>query len=153
MVVFDEAAVQYTVDNLTAYRRGPEASVDGVALRTIPVQDLLQDLEWTIGIQGTEETMPTQLPQGLVDEIKKSGPSNLDSLRWLARVYVSAHAFRRPPAKAVQHQLQMPAPTASVWIRRARDRGLIPATIGSGAHMSAEDYRLAKMQLRGESHG
>lgn len=153
MVVFDEVAARYMVDSLTAYRRGPSASVDGASLRTIPVQELLQLLEWNVRISGTGESMPTELPRDLVQSIKAAGPSDPDSLRWLARVYVAAHAFHRPPAKAVQQQLDMPAPTASVWIRRARDRGLIPASIGAAEFMSDEDYKLAKLQLRGFADG
>lgn len=149
MLVFDETAVQYQVDQLIAARRGPSSSVDGAALRTIPVQELLQTFEETVTVTTTGEPMPELLSDDLVREIKAAGPSNADSLRWLARVYVTAHAFRRPPAKAVQQQLQMPTPTASVWIRRARDRGFIPSTIGTGAHMSEDLYELAKRQLRG----
>lgn len=152
-LVFDESAAQYVVDGLTVHRRTPEISVDGVTLRSLAVQEMIGEMNMAVPIVGAGEEMPEVLPDDLVASIKKAGPSDIESLRWLARVYVRAYAFRRPPAKAVQEQLKMPAPTASVWIRRARDRGLFPDALGSGRHMSTEEFLIAKRNLRGFTGG
>lgn len=148
-LVFDEKAGQYLVDTLIAHRRDRQSHVDGTSLRTIPVQEFMRELEWGVKIIGSGETLPNPLPQEIIDEVRSLGPGSIEALRWVARVYAAAHALWQPPAKAVQAQLQMPAPTASVWIRRARDRGLIQDTFGQAEFwMSEDDFERSKRALR-----
>ena len=42
-----------------------------------------------------------------------------------ARVYRYAQILQKSPAKAVQEDLGLTAPTATLWIRRARMLGLL----------------------------
>mgnify|MGYP001580482981 FL=1 len=43
----------------------------------------------------------------------------------VARIYRYAEILQQSPAKAVQNVLGLTAPTATLWIRRARGRGLL----------------------------
>lgn len=147
-LVFDEHAAQYVVDTLIAHRRDGNTNVDGVALRKVPVQEYMREIEWAATIADTGEVMPNPLSAHIVEDVKRRGPSDLDGLRWVARVYAAAHAFRRAPARAVQEQLSMPTPTASVWIRRARDRGLLLGAGDEALHMDQEEFERAKRALR-----
>lgn len=67
-------------------------------------------------------------PYHLTDEevlkVKAAGPTD-ESLEVAAEFYEFAKALGRPPAKEVEQQLDLPRTTASNWIRKARERGLL----------------------------
>lgn len=148
-LVFDPQEFRYVVDTMTVNRRNQWSEVNGAALRTIPVQEYVRSLQWAGRIEPSGETVPNPFPPERAEEIKRNGPSDPNSLLWLARIYVVANALSRPPGKAVQEALDMPAPTASVWIRRARDRGLIPDTLDRvDRAMSEEEFKRARVVLR-----
>lgn len=123
-VSFDAYAGRYVADSIHLVRRAAGEGVNTVAIRAVPVQEYLRALSGTAYYGIPPQPMPEKLPEELVAEIKADGPSN-ESLRWVARIYTIAEAFNLPPGQAVREQLGMPTPTASVWIRRARDRGIL----------------------------
>lgn len=128
-MVFNSEFRQYFANWIRVQRREESDSVSGAGIRSIRVQDYvqsgLQDVRWIDSKTG--EDIPTTLPDDLVERIKLLGPSNPETMRWVARIHQRAFATSQRPAKAVQEQLQLTAPTASVWIRRARDTGILPA--------------------------
>lgn len=128
-VTYDQYAGRYVADSIHFVRREVGAGVGSVAIRAVPIQEYLRALTGTVYYSGygfrPVMQMPEVLPDELVAQIKRDGPSDDESLRWVARIYIVAEAFNLPPGQAVREQLQMPTPTASVWIRRARDRGIL----------------------------
>lgn len=148
-LVFDVSAARYMVDTLTVYRRRAGEQVDGTALRGVPIQEFIRQMTWGARIVGTDQTIRIPLRREVVDEVKSRGPSDRESLLWLARVYAVSHAISQPPAKTVQSVFDMPAPTASVWIRRARDRGLLPDTVDSVPIEEDEiEFRAARRRVQ-----
>ncbi|MBK4347238.1 hypothetical protein [Lacisediminihabitans changchengi] len=130
LAVFDLAAHRYVVDSIEVRRRAPGDDVNAVALRSVRVQEFLRrGLMDAIGTAESVETadgyMPPTLSEKRAAEIRFAGPSDLATLTWVARFYARAEALSMQPARAVQESIGIPAPTASVWIRRARDRGLL----------------------------
>jgi hypothetical protein len=128
--VFDEAEEKYVAARVTVGARDGGADITSAALRSVRVQELLQE--------GLGAAVDFQLPDGsrwpfpldtdLASFINKSGPSSFAAMEWVSRIYRPARAMNLRPAKAVQDQLRLSVPTASVWIRRARDRGFLPDT-------------------------
>jgi hypothetical protein len=65
-----------------------------------------------------------------VAQLRKQGPTD-ESLEWVAFYYNLAEVLQLPPAKQVEANLGLPSATASRWIKRAKDKGLIgPPTTG-----------------------
>lgn len=126
-LVFDEADLRYVVDSMVVRRRDDDSEISSAVLRSVRVQDVVRRGLQLVGpyVESTKARVPVPLPPELVQRIRQLGPSEDESLLWLARVYKVAHAMNLPPAKAVQQQLGLTTPNASIWIRRARDRGIL----------------------------
>ena len=133
---FSETLSRYRVAKLVVEADGDELEVASTTLRAVRVQEILsaglvQVAEFRL-LSG--ETWPWPLREDLVSFVTKSGPSSLAAMEWVARIYMMAQALRVRPASAVRTQLGLTLPTASVWIRRARDRGFLPdATLEEAA--------------------
>lgn len=84
------------------------------------------------------DLMATGLSDQEVELIKLRGPVR-ESLEVAAWLYNVACVIGLPPAKEVERGLGLPRTTASKWIRRAREMGLITSTEGSadGEHQAA----------------
>ena len=154
-VVFDRAAAQYMVDSMTLRRKKASGAYPGptvlnsVALREVPVLELLRNLGPSVHIGSpTGMKMADTLSADEAEAIKAAGPSNGETLLWVSRIYTVAHALNQPPGKAVQEQLRLTGPTASVWIRRARDRGLLHETFDEPQWwMTDEEFDRARSVL------
>ena len=154
-VVFDRAAGQYMVDSMTLRRKKgigdyPGATVlNSVALREIPVQELLRQLGPSVHIGSVDgPRMPEELTAEQAANLKAAGPRDRETLLWVARIYTVAHALNQAPGKAVQEQLRLTGATASVWIRRARDRGLLHETFDQPQWwMTDEEFDVARSVL------
>lgn len=59
------------------------------------------------------------------ESIVAGGPSSQEAMLATARTYRYAQILQQPPAKAVQEVLGLTAPTATLWIRRARTLGML----------------------------
>jgi hypothetical protein len=126
-LTFSTSQGRYVADSITVKRRAG-GDVNAITLRAVRVQDLIQ--RGTRNLPVYESTrgrvaLSAALTAEQVDAIHRLGPSQDEALRWAARVYLIAAALNMAPAKAVADQLGLTTPNASVWIRRARDRGLL----------------------------
>lgn len=108
------------------------APITGTTLRAVRVLDLARTAS-AMGIRrgygsrdgsGASFSADVKLTPDMVARIKEQGPVR-ESLEWAAYVYNVARVLGDPPAKAVELTFEMPRTTASKWVRRARELGLI----------------------------
>lgn len=114
----------------------PEGSppVTGTILRAVPVQALTRAGILTGALRGRPGTtdgggtridiLSTTLTDQETELIRLRGPVR-ESLEWAAYLYNMAQLVGLPPARQVETGLGLPHPTATKWIRRAKDMGLI----------------------------
>lgn len=140
--------VDLEIDSLTTFRRSSSDRVGGTALRTIPVKELMRDMGWVARIAGAEERLPDPLPRELVDRLRGQDSGSNETLLWMARVCVTANAAFQASSQAGRDNFGMVTATASVWVRRARDRGFLPDLSLSSSHMPEPDFGAAKRVLR-----
>ncbi|MFN3948666.1 hypothetical protein [Microbacterium sp.] len=106
---------------------GESNEVTGARLRDMPILSHLRD-----ALDGYAEVMlstgdsfdPLQVSAAR-SEIIDGGPSSREAMLATARVYRYAQILNLSPAFAVQTTLGLTAPTATLWIRRARSQGLL----------------------------
>ncbi len=127
-VFYDPGSWRYAVDSLIVKKRRPwDSTIDTTTLRDLKIQEILRrglaNLAWIETPKG--EAIPDRMPPEKAASIRALGPSSDEALRWVARIYTRAWAIHLPPTQDVQDQLGLTRPTASVWLRRARDRGLL----------------------------
>jgi hypothetical protein len=134
-LVFEKAAGRYVAESVRTARRNGVGEITTGGLRAVRVQELIQ-----LGTDSLTEVVLANVDPSIqvlsddhLAEIKAAGPGNRESLIWVARIYLVAMALNSPPAKAVAEKLQLSTPTASVWIRRARDRGILTEPARSSA--------------------
>lgn len=120
----------------------PEGSppVSGTTLRAVRVWALVQHA-LTVAVEHGQANMTereghvaivgraVELSDEDVARIRAQGPTD-ESLAVVARFYNLAGVLGLPPAKQVELNLDLPRTTASKWVRRAREKGLLgdPAT-------------------------
>jgi hypothetical protein len=107
------------------------APVSGTTLRAVRVWDLAREVIVTNVMPGRGDVpsggIPVTIGQGPdVSRLRALGPVD-ETLKWVAYFYNLAGILGLPPAKQVETALGVPRTTASKWVRRARDRGLIPS--------------------------
>ncbi|WP_376918014.1 hypothetical protein [Agromyces tardus] len=124
---YDLAAGRYVIDSVTAARADGGEEVNGAMLRDLRLQEYVRDGLTALGAVELEGSGAFRLEDVVARraDIVAAGPSDPDTLRWVARIYRAAEIVSARPAKAVQDALGLTQPTATVWIRRARDRRLI----------------------------
>ena len=108
--------------------------VTGTTLRALRVWDLARaaiPLGISRGAQTEQEggsfvtsTVSNALPDEDVARLRAQGPTD-ETLGWVAYFYNLAGVLGLPPAKQVEVSLEVPRTTASKWVRRAREKGLI----------------------------
>lgn len=134
VIVFDLWLERYVVDSLEVRRRADGAEVAGTSLRSVRVHDLLRRaVRQSLQLGQINDRSPIfgveyELAAEDAATVRSWGPSSDDALRWVARIYKFAQALNDAPLQAVQQQIGIAVPTASVWIRRARDRGILRPT-------------------------
>ena len=119
-------------------------------MRALRLQEYIQRGLGSIAqVEGPEGArMPSALGEDEAAAIRAEGPSNVDTLRWVARLYSVAWALHLPPALYVQEQLRLTRPTTSVWLRRARDRGLLTDPMDRDQDWLTEaDYQIVREAL------
>lgn len=106
----------------------PGHAVDGTSLRDIPVHELATAAigEFLLRCVDDEEGAfePMEPLEFDAEAIRSAGPTD-ESLRVVADIYEIARLMGDPPARQVEKTLNMPRTTASKWIRRARERGIL----------------------------
>ena len=125
--VFSSFLGRYRAARVSVEAEGDPFEVGGSTLRAIRINEVLQEgLAQVVEFRlESGERWPFPLDASLASYVVKSGPSSTAAMEWVSRIYRLAQAVRMRPAKAVQDQLGLTVPTASVWIRRARDRGYL----------------------------
>lgn len=154
---FDPAVSRYTIEALEVRRRLAWASIqeaepiDGTGLRSIRVKDYLRrglaEKTSPIFIDRSSYREVWEFDDARARQVRNAGPSDDESLRWASRLYMRARALHQDPTVEVAEKLGIARPTASVWIRRARDRGLMPGADSIGAPMSLPEYRHVRKVL------
>lgn len=69
-----------------------------------------------------------------IADLRRQGPTD-ETLEWVAYFYNLAGVLGLPPAKQVEINLEVPRTTATKWIRRARNKGLL----GDPVRLTAPD--------------
>lgn len=125
---FDEALGRYYIESITVSAESSAHELTGAVMRDLPLHTYLREalLDLVeIRLQGSGEVFSLEDVRRDREAIVAGGPSSWETLRAVARVYRAAEILGLRPAKAVQDHLGLTAPTATLWIRRARDIGLI----------------------------
>lgn len=136
-VVFSAAQGQYLLSSLTL-TAGHDEEVNGVMLRAVPP---LRVLRWvlprTFSISSDVLT-PAVSRYALSRSREEADFPSANVLTDVAMVYRLATIVRDRPAKAVSDTFGFATRTASNWIVRARDKGLLQLTSqGSGSDAEA----------------
>ena len=124
--------IRPTSVTVTAQQDSP--AVTGTTLRALRVWDLAREAI-LIGVSRGTRTdtkdgsfevgiMGSALPNEEVARLRAQGPTD-ETLGWVAYFYKLGDVLGLPPAKQVEVSLQLPRTTASKWVRRAREKGLI----------------------------
>ena len=124
---FSESLGRYYIGQLTLKAFDESEEITGARLREIPVLALSRDSLDGGGVVEFSDggIFDTQAVADAASDIISGGPSSDEAMLATARVYRYAQIMQRSPAKAVQATLGLTAPTATLWIRRARAQGLL----------------------------
>ena len=126
MIRFDEDNDVYRVDRLVVQSMPDSPGVTGYFLRNLPIQRLMQ-LGTASAVTIEEHYRPETIAADSPDELataRKRGPS--DRILWsVACVYRAADIRDATPAADVADAFAIQSRTASNWIRRARERGML----------------------------
>ena len=126
--------IRPTSVKVTAQEGSPP--VTGTTLRALRVWDLARaaipaGLSHGVRTEQEDGSFVTQfdpVDSDLSDEevarLRKQGPTD-ETLEWVAYFYNLAGILGLPPAKQVEVSLKVPRTTASKWVRRAKEKGLI----------------------------
>lgn len=126
--------IRPTSVKVTAQEGSPP--VTGTTLRALRVWDLARTaipfgLSHGVQTEQADGSFVTQFDPvdgDLSDEdvarLRTQGPTD-ETLGWVAYFYNLAGILGLPPAKQVEVSLKVPRTTASKWVRRAKEKGLI----------------------------
>jgi len=126
--------IRPTSVKVTAQEGSPP--VTGTTMRALRVWDLARaaiPFGLSQGVQTEQEdgsfvTQFDPVDGDLSDEdvarLRAQGPTD-ETLGWVAYFYNLAGILGLPPAKQVEVSLKVPRTTASKWVRRAKEKGLI----------------------------
>lgn len=116
-VIAEYSAVtgRYECRDLRITSESPTPEITGESIRSLPIHSWV--VEAAQGALGDAQGMSVPRPA--------AGKVTDEFLAQAARVYRRALLVGRPPVDAVMTGLGLPRTTASRWITRARDRGLL----------------------------
>jgi hypothetical protein len=126
--------IRPTSVKVTAQEGSPP--VTGTTLRALRVWDLArtaipEGLSQGVRTEQADGSFVTQfnpvygdLSDEEVARLRKQGPTD-ETLGWVAYSYNLAGILGLPPARQVEVDLGVPRTTASKWVRRAKEKGLI----------------------------
>jgi hypothetical protein len=114
--VLDAAEIRYVADTLRVKRASTASpEITNAALRPLRLHEYMR--------RGLLQVLPhlRDLGDGVQQVATEYGSNSRQTLTAVAEVFLAAQILNEPPAKAVQSAFKISAPTASAWIRRARD--------------------------------
>jgi hypothetical protein len=97
-------------------------AVTGTTLRSLRVWELAKEAIH-LGLDRSGG-LATRLSAERAEHLRAIGPKR-ETLEWVAFFYNLGRAVGLPPARQVEIELNVPRTTASKWVRRAREEGLI----------------------------
>lgn len=126
---FSGTTGRYFVEQLTIRAVDEDEEITGARIREIPLLALSRAALREGGVVELDSGGIFDLRHvaDAASEIVAGGPSSDEAMLATARVYRFAQILQRSPAKTVQETLGLTAPTATLWIRRARGLGLLGA--------------------------
>lgn len=128
-VVLDVEAKRFVVDEVTASKRHPGPEITGEMLRAVRVQDYMRKgFQGLVGVVAADGNLLLRETEMVARTDRLQLPEDvttLGTLRWVARVYRVAALRSEPPAKSVAERLGLNQRTATRWIARARQEGLL----------------------------
>jgi hypothetical protein len=104
-----------------AYIAERSRPVTSEGVRSIPVEQVTGLI---LSAYGAESTFD-DLEDDALMALRAAGPSDLEALRVLAGVYLTASLRGIAPAAMVADRFGIAAPTAGRWIAAAKDSGLL----------------------------
>lgn len=102
------------------------AHVTGTVLREVPVLDITREAMVNRARIGSGHAIDLQREGVGQFAAMKGGGATDDLIRWVAYVYNWADVLAAGPLQTVAAQFEVSPATAGRWVRRARDKGLIP---------------------------
>jgi hypothetical protein len=123
--------LRYVVEELALRRSrawdapaGPP--ITGELIRKIPVQRIVTVAAMIESgtLDESGEVTPLRFTDADIERLVKAGATD-ETLLAVAQIYVTSALAGDPPARSVREVLGIPASTANVWIRRAKDRGFL----------------------------
>lgn len=118
---------RYFVEGVSLSVAGDEREITSARIRDIPLLRLTRDALHEGGVveYAAGGIFDPQAVRDAAPQLVEGGPSSEEAMLATARVYRYAQILQKSPAKAVQEDLGLTAPTATLWIRRARMLGLL----------------------------
>lgn len=124
--------VRPTSVNVTSQDSSP---ITGTTLRSLRVWDMAREILVLAIAKGEKSTTATgatrsiaigdsALTDNQAAKLRAQGPND-ESLKWVAYFYNLAGVLGLPPARQVEVNLRLPRTTATKWVKRARDKGLL----------------------------
>ena len=122
-----DEGIRATAVKVTAQQGSPP--VTGTILRAVRVWDALREVIVLGTRPGSRHERGVLVRvEGLSEEklvaLRQQGPTD-ETLEWVAYFYKLGGVLGLPPAKQVELSFEIPRTTASKWVRRAREKGLI----------------------------
>lgn len=124
---FREGEGRYAIQRISIEVVDESEEISGAWLRELPVLALTRDAlaEGQIVELSVGGLFDPAAVAAAAQHIVAGGPSSQEAMLATARAYRYAQILQQSPAKAVQEVLGLTAPTATLWIRRARMLGLL----------------------------
>lgn len=101
-------------------------AISGTTIRSIPVQRLMRAAIPYQMVNRDDDGAYSSPWRFDAEAVRAAGPTD-ESLRAVASVYLLAKFIGEPPARTVELMLDMPRTTASQWVRKAKERGILRA--------------------------
>jgi hypothetical protein len=122
-LTFDGRQVQPV--EVTVKSTGDQA-VTGADLRAVAVNSIVSEaLADATRTQFVDFDVDWWLPPDKWKELREEGPTDA-ALKYFAEFYAFGYALKIPATEFAIAHMQLSKPTAARWIRKAREKGLIP---------------------------
>jgi hypothetical protein len=131
--VYSGASGRYECRELKVTAPDSTPEITGESLRSVPVATAIKDGARRV-VDSIRQSHMGYKPQ----DITEGGPTTR-ALEWVAYYYQFAVLFGESPVSEVMTGLSLPRSTASRWITRARDRGLLTVQDKRGQRRAPED--------------
>lgn len=124
---FSDTTGRYFVDRFTLSVSGESNEITSARIRDVPVLSLTRAAlrEGAVVEFRDGGLFDIRAVEAAAADLTAGGPSSDEAMLATARTYRYAVILQQSPAKLVQEVLGLTAPTATLWIRRARALGLL----------------------------